>query len=365
MVPTRTPTAGVIGTPEYISPEQVMPSRYYLEEPGERPGYSADIYALGVVIYEMLTGKRPFAGNGYEVALKHTWEIPEAPGKVRPELNIPEAVDQVVLKALAKQPAERQRSIELLAQELKAAIKTSLEQQVLTTQPAIIKPTQNQDPEALKPIASKSARAKYLLILPGILLLGLATSLLYFKPWKGDSEPMAGTTAGSPVTSPTVPVTVSKMKVSLIRRDKRGNEETVSPETTFYNGDGVRIRIQADQNGFLYILSRGSSGEVSMLYPDRRIQGGNNQMVKGQVVSIPTGAGWIKFDNKTGTEMIYLAFAENKTERFISELENARSQAKMALPAELERQAVDLATTGGDLKGQGTLLGTLKLRHQP
>jgi serine/threonine protein kinase len=365
MVPTRTPTAGVIGTPEYISPEQVMPTRYYLEEPGERPGYSADIYALGVVIYEMLTGKRPFAGNGYEVALKHTWEIPEAPGKVRPELNIPEVVDRVVLKALAKQPAERQRSVELLAQELKAAIKTSLEQQVLTTQPAILKPTQNQDPEALIPIASKSARAKYLLILSGILLLALASSLLYFKPWKGGSQSMAGATADSPVTSPTAPGPVSKMKVSLIRRDKRGNEETVSPETRFYNNDGVRIRIQADQNGFLYILSRGSSGKVSMLYPDRRIQGGNNQIVKEQVVSIPTGAGWIKFDNKTGTELIYLVFTENKTERFISELENATSQAKIALPAELERQAVDLATTGGDLKGQGTLFGTLKLRHQP
>src|SRR5262249_13224684 len=82
MLPTRTPTAGVIGTPEYISPEQVMPTKYYLDEPGEKPSYSADIYALGVVIYEMLTGKRPFAGNGYEVALKHTWEIPVAPSKV-------------------------------------------------------------------------------------------------------------------------------------------------------------------------------------------------------------------------------------------------------------------------------------------
>src|SRR5262245_66311985 len=98
MVPTRTPTAGLIGTPEYISPEQVMPTKYYLDEPGERPGYSVDIYALGVVIYEMLTGRRPFSGNGHEVALKHTWEIPVAPSKVRPELNIPGAVVRAVLK---------------------------------------------------------------------------------------------------------------------------------------------------------------------------------------------------------------------------------------------------------------------------
>jgi serine/threonine protein kinase len=365
MVPTRTPTAGVIGTPEYISPEQVMPSRYYLDEPGERPGYSADIYALGVVIYEMLTGMRPFAGNGYEVALKHTWEIPIAPSKVRPGLNIPEAVDKVVLKALAKQPAERQKSIELLAQELKAAIITSRELEILPTQPAIKKPTQNEELEAPLPTAPKSARATYFLVLPGILLVGLLTLLLYFKPWKSNTDVITGATAGGPAyslpTSPPIP----KMKVSLIRRDKRGNEEVVSPETRFYNGDGVRIRIQSDQNGFLYILSRGSSGKVSMLYPDRRIQSGNNRIAKEQVVSIPTDRGWYTLNNAPGTEMIYLVFAENKTERFISELENAASQAKITLPAELESQAVDLATTGGDLKGQGTLLGALKLIHQP
>jgi len=365
MVPTRTPTAGVIGTPEYISPEQVMPTRYYIDEPGEKPGYSVDIYALGVVIYEMLTGKRPFAGNGYEVALKHTWEIPDAPSKVRPELNIPEAVDRVVLKALAKQPGERQKSIESLAQELRSAIKTSWDMEVLTTQPAVLKPTQNQEPEAFIPTAAKSARTKYLFILPGILLVGLVLLLLYFKPWKGNSGPITGATSGSPVNSPTTSVPISKMKVSLIRRDTRGKEEAVSPETTFYSGEAVKLHIQADQNGFLYILSRGSSGKVSMLYPDREIRGGNNRIVKGQEVRIPTGDGWFKFNKDPGTEMIYLVFAENKTEKFISELENAASQGNIALPAELERQAMDLVMMGGELKGQWTLSGVLKLRHQP
>jgi len=365
MVPTRTPTAGVIGTPEYISPEQVMPTRYYLDEPGERPGYSADIYAMGVVIYEMLTGKRPFAGNGYEVALKHTWEIPDPPSKVRPELNIPETVDRVTLKALAKQPAERQKSIEDLSQDLKSAIKMALEMGVLTTQPAVLKTTQNQEPEELITIAAKSASTRYLLALPGILLVGLLVLLLYFKPWKGDSKQITGAIPDTPVPSPTTSIPISKMKVSLIRRDKRGNEEAVSPETTFYNDDGVRIRIQADQNGFLYILHRGSSGKVSILYPDRRIQDGNNRIVKGQVVSIPTGSGWFYLDKVSGAETIYLAFAVNKTERFISEIENAKSQAKIVLPPELETQAVDLATTGGDISGQGALFGSLKLSHRP
>jgi serine/threonine protein kinase len=372
MLPTRTPTAGVIGTPEYISPEQVMPTKYYLDEPGERPGYSVDIYALGVVIYEMLTGRRPFSGNGHEVALKHTWEIPVAPSKVRPELKIPGAVDRAVLKSLAKQPAERQKSIEQLAQELKAAIKTSREIEVLTTQVAVLKPEQDLETKIVislaSKFASKSARAIYLRVLPGIVLVGLLALLLYFKPWARNSASITGSTTGSPAPSPTPLIPISKMKVSLIRQDKRGNEEAVSPETTFYSGEGVRFYIQADQNGFLYILTRGSSGNVSMLYPDRRMQGGNNRIVKGWTVSIPTDGGWIKFNKNPGAEIIYLVFAENKTEKFIGELENAMSQGnqgKITLPTEFERQAVDLVTMGGELEGQGTLFGSLKLSHQP
>jgi serine/threonine protein kinase len=364
MLPTRIPTAGVIGTPEYISPEQVMPAKYYLDKPGERPGYSADIYALGVVIYEMLTGGRPFSGNGHEVALKHTWEIPVAPSKVKPELNIPPAVDRVVLKSLAKQPSERQKSIELLAQELRDAMKTSLELELLTTQPEVSGPGQNQRPKILIPIASKVSRKTYSLALAVILLPGLLASLLYFKPWGSHPEPMIAATSGSSVYSPAA-TPISNMNVSLIRLDKRGNENPVSPQTTFYSGEGVKIHIRADQKGFLYILSRGSSGKVSILYPDPQIQGGNNEIVKGEVISIPTDDGWFKFSKAPGTEMIYLVFAENKTERFISEFENARSQDKIALPADLERQAVDLVATSGGLKGQGTLLGVLRLSHLP
>jgi serine/threonine protein kinase len=364
MLPTRIPTAGVIGTPEYISPEQVMPSKYYFDKPGERPGYSVDIYALGVVIYEMLTGARPFSGNGHEVALKHTWEIPVAPSKVRPELHIPRSVDRVVLKSLAKQPAERHESIDLLARELSAAIKMSREMESLTTQPDAPGPEQNQKPKTSAPIASKAASKTYFPALAGILLLGLIAFLLYFKPWRRHSEPTTAATSGSPVYSPdTIPV--SNMKVSLIRLNKLRKEESVPMETTFYSNESVKIHIQADRKGFLYILSRGSSGKVSMFYPNRRIQSGNNSIIGGESLSIPTDGGWLTFNKTPGTEMIYLVFAENKTERFITEFENAASQDKIAMPADLEKQAVDLITVNGDLKGKGTLVGMLKLSHLP
>jgi serine/threonine protein kinase len=343
-----------------------MPAKYYLNKPGEKPGYSADIYALGVVIYEMLTGRRPFSGNGHEVALKHTWEIPVAPSKVRPELNIPPAVDQVVLKSLAKQPSERQKSIELLAQELRESIKTSLKLE-LPTQAEVIEHENNQGPEIVKPIASsitsKPLTKTFFLALAGVFLMGLLAILLYFKPLGSLSGQRNATASGSP--SPSA-VPILNMTVFLTRLDKRGKENPVSPSTTFYSGEGVKINIQAGQKGFLYILSRGSSGKVSMLYPDAQIQGGDNQIVKGEVIGIPTDGGWFKFSNEPGTETLYLVFAENKTERLIMEFENARSQDKIALPEDLKRQAVDFGGANGCLKGEGPLLvGVLNLSHLP
>jgi serine/threonine protein kinase len=374
VLPTRKTTAGVIGTPEYISPEQLLPTRYYLNKPGEKPGYSADIYALGVVIYEMLTGMRPFSGNSYELAMKHTKEIPIAPSKVRPDLNIPKAVDRVVLKSLAKNPGERQKSIELLAEELKAAINSPPEPEVTNANPEVLMPETEflipKETEILpqsknKQFASISANPKHLWALPVVILSGFFVLSLYLKPWVGESEnlpasqPVSGSTSSSPD-----PV-FSRMTVSLTRQGKLGNEEAVSPDTTFYSGEGVKLSIQAEQNGYIYILLQGSSGKVSMLYPDPRIRGGNNQIAKGEMLSIPTDNRWFKFDKNPGTENIYLVFAENKSDKLIGGLEETKAEKKISLPLDLAKEATDLITLGGIIKGESRLVGLLKLRHLP
>ncbi len=86
-----------IGTPEYMAPEQ----RY-----AEKIDHRVDIYALGVVFYELITGKQPFrADTPMAVAIKHTADPLPPPRKIVPDL--PEAVEQVIYKALAKDPADR------------------------------------------------------------------------------------------------------------------------------------------------------------------------------------------------------------------------------------------------------------------
>ncbi len=94
---TITQTGTVLGSVQYLSPEAAR---------GEATGRAADIYALAVVLFEMVTGELPFAGDSpIAVALKHLHEVPPAPGELNPE--VPPALEAVILRGMAKSPRHR------------------------------------------------------------------------------------------------------------------------------------------------------------------------------------------------------------------------------------------------------------------
>ena len=108
---TLTSAGTIIGTPEYLSPEQST---------GQPIGPYTDIYALGIVVYQMLSGHVPFTGaSPVAIALKHTMETPPPLLPLNPALS-PE-VEAVVMKAIAKLPEERFTSAGEFAQALYAA----------------------------------------------------------------------------------------------------------------------------------------------------------------------------------------------------------------------------------------------------
>ncbi len=94
---TMTQTAAVIGTAQYLSPEQAR---------GEKVDNRADIYSTGCLLYELLVGRPPFVGDSpVSVAYQHVREIPAPPSRLDPEIT--PAMDAVTLKALAKAPGDR------------------------------------------------------------------------------------------------------------------------------------------------------------------------------------------------------------------------------------------------------------------
>src|SRR5262249_21333437 len=104
---TMTQTSAVIGTAQYLSPEQAR---------GEAVDARSDVYAAGCVLFELLVGHPPFVGDSpVSVAYQHVREDPRAPSELNPQA--PPAVDAIVLRALATNPMTGYRS----SQEMRAA----------------------------------------------------------------------------------------------------------------------------------------------------------------------------------------------------------------------------------------------------
>src|SRR6266536_2390300 len=126
---TMTQTAQVIGTAQYLSPEQAR---------GERVDARSDLYSAGCLLYELLTGRPPFTGDSpVAIAYQHVRENPIPPSRVDPE--IPGWADAIVLKAMAKSPADRYQD----AAEMRADIQRAMSGMPVAPPPAeMFQPTQ-------------------------------------------------------------------------------------------------------------------------------------------------------------------------------------------------------------------------------
>lgn len=132
---TLTSSGALVGTPAYMSPEQAR---------GDEIDYRADIYSLGVVAYEMFAGRPPFTGNPLSIIMAHASQTPPPLRQFRPDL--PAGVEAAVMKALAKEPAERYAT----AGEFAAVLRQAL------TKPAPSPTTQPVSEAARTPAAGRS-----------------------------------------------------------------------------------------------------------------------------------------------------------------------------------------------------------------
>src|ERR671924_909317 len=104
-----TEVGSIIGTAQYLSPEQAK---------GAGVDQTSDLYSVGIVLYELLTGVVPFSGETpVEIAMKHLSAVPDPPSSHRSE--IPRELDKVVMRALAKDPHERYQTAEEMDADLR------------------------------------------------------------------------------------------------------------------------------------------------------------------------------------------------------------------------------------------------------
>ena len=110
----ETQVGTVFGTPRYMSPEQAQ---------GKPLDPRTDLYSLGVILYQMVTGRPPFTDTDAVVVMaRHIKSVPKRPNEAVPEANVPRELEDVIMRSLSKTPEERQISADIFAGELLAAL---------------------------------------------------------------------------------------------------------------------------------------------------------------------------------------------------------------------------------------------------
>jgi serine/threonine protein kinase len=290
---TRRPTSGIIGSLNYISPEQINPQRY-----GE-PGPSCDIYAMGLVIHEMLTGRIAIDGPSQSTLLYNQLEFTPPPPGISP------AVDQVVMRALRKVPAQRQPSMVQLISELDEAIAGLRE----------------------KPTLPASTRSRREVLIGGAALLILGGAGLGWHFSQAPGEEISPPPAGQPDLPGERP-TMAAAKLTVFQLRTKGGAGEIVGERVFTSRDKLRFTVEAPTDGFIYLVQRGTLNDLTLLYPDPQSRNyRENQVSGGTPVFFPPADAqgeptWFSFNGAPGVETIYAVFTRDKSTRLARLIED-------------------------------------------
>jgi len=115
------------------------------------------------------------------------------------------------------------------------------------------------------------------------------------------SAPKAGDTH---TLSASVPL---GLRYAVLKRDSNGQYNEVDPDTNFRSGDRIRLKVDANTSGYLYVVMQGSSGTWKLLFPSSEVAGGSNLVRKGESRQIPSGdRGQFVFDEQAGNEKLFI-----------------------------------------------------------
>ncbi len=160
----ETQAGTVFGTPRYMSPEQAQ---------GKALDARSDLYALGVILYQMLCGRPPFDdADAVVVMARHIKAIPERPTEVCPDAAIPAELERIVMRALAKDPVDRPASAEMFMRALDLVVRDRLSQPPEARSGAIPVPVNG----PLSTVAPSVLRTRRRLLLGALMVLLGATA---------------------------------------------------------------------------------------------------------------------------------------------------------------------------------------------
>jgi len=334
LVAPSTVTARVAGTASYMSPEQVE---------GKRASATSDVYALGVIAYEMVTGRRPFNPETMFQLSEMQKSVPLAPRALRPAL--PLAAENAILKALSYQSSDRYQKACEFADELVRALlenddaipaaRAPIDPAHTPTMMATVQSERSSEPTVVSlikpepapfgsaarsvPVAS-SCSLRIALVLSVALLIGLGGLFaLKYRSW------FAG-----PERSLTYWLTVQRMY-----DDKPlGQPFNSAGREYFHTGDRFVLNIITPEAGALYILNEGRDEkgmtEWNIMFPTKEINQGEPLVAAQQTIK----TGGYRFTGGVGVERVWLIWAKQRTQVLDPIFRDAREDGVIHNPAQ-------------------------------
>lgn len=119
-------------------------------------------------------------------------------------------------------------------------------------------------------------------------------------------------------TNPEKSITVAPVPQSLaplglryvvMRRNAGGQYDEVDGETMFHSGDRIRLQVESNSDGYLYVVTQGSSGNWQLLFPTQDVANGSNRIQRSEGRQIPSGNGQFVFDDNAGTEKLFVVMS--------------------------------------------------------
>jgi len=301
-------TTQVAGTRDYMAPEQLQ----------GRPSHASDIYALGVIAYEMLTGRRPFNPETISQLLElQRGGVKIMPCDLRPSL--PPAAQTVILKSLAFTPENRYASVK----DFTEALANALTNAPLPQEKIIERPAAPDIPGTVPAISTPRARQGWTRVLKmatavfAISALGAAA-----LSWQAFSNKENRVTQAP--QQPRQNQAECQLSYSLtVRRNPKlfPNQKPFSlpGEMLFGVGDRVRFQISLTRDGFIYIINqspeqRGGLPLYNVLFPNSNNNQGSAAVPAAHPVQIPQPSrnperDWFKLDEEQGAETVWLIWS--------------------------------------------------------
>ncbi len=294
---TNVTSAGqIIGTPAYMPPEQwgQLP-----EDGGSEIDARVDVYGLGVMLFEMVAGRTPFAGaTPYDLRVAHIRETPPALADLAPAVS--RGASAAVARALSKDRSDRQASAgELLAQARTGAAR----------------------PAARRAGRTRRATTNTLMALGalvvGAVVLGMVVSILVGLGVAGK----LGAPSVEPASTPAAAEREDRtLKLSVLARRVRDGKPEIAPfgaseDATFADGDGLRVEASCSHEGYLYVINEAPTLDpetglprYTVVFPKPGAGGESARMLANDVMRIP-GRTWIRFFGSGGRETLWVIWS--------------------------------------------------------